>query len=134
MFRTNLIQISYQCHPTRRTSGLCRTPLFPYTGITMDRRALLQRWLHPDSAGRAAGADEELTLADLHANERAKVLDLCCGKLATSRLVSLGFIPGAEVDMAQNYGRGPIIVTVRGGQVALGRGEASNIRVERLPR
>ncbi|MFH1184013.1 MAG: FeoA family protein [Chloroflexota bacterium] len=82
--------------------------------------------------GTAAGF-ESLTLADLDANERAHVLGLSCGRLAANRLVSLGFTPGAEVDMAQNYGHGPIIVTVRGGRVALGRREARHIYVERNP-
>jgi ferrous iron transport protein A len=100
----------------------------------MDPLSAFHRWLHPDHGPQAVGADDALSLADLRVHERAEVIDLCCGKLATSRLVSLGFMPGAEVDMAQNYGRGPIIVTVRGGQVAIGRGEASSIRVERLPR
>ncbi len=47
-----------------------------------------------------------------------------------TRLVSLGFTPGAEVSMSQNYGRGPLIVTVRGTHVALGRVEAAKIFVE----
>jgi len=64
-------------------------------------------------------------------NERAEVVCLRCGHLAMSRLAALGFTPGAEVDMNQNYGRGPLIVSVRGGRVALGRGEARHISVER---
>ena len=47
------------------------------------------------------------------------------------RLVSLGFTPGAEVSMAQNYGFGPLIVNVRGTRVALGRVEAAQIFVEK---
>ena len=33
--------------------------------------------------------------------------------------------------MTQNYGRGPLIVMVRGTRVALGRGEAAQIFVDR---
>jgi ferrous iron transport protein A len=44
-------------------------------------------------------------------------------------LASLGFTPGTLVNMSQNYGRGPLIVTVRGTRVALGRGEAERIVV-----
>jgi ferrous iron transport protein A len=51
--------------------------------------------------------------------------------METTRLASLGFTPGAEVNMAQNFGRGPLIVTVRGTRVALGRMEAAGIFVER---
>ena len=46
-----------------------------------------------------------------------------------SRLSSLGFTPGAKVTMVQNFGRGPIIVMVRGTRIALGRGEAQKIIV-----
>ena len=70
-------------------------------------------WLRHDR--RRQAADGELTLADLQVHERGQVLDLRCGKMAMNRLISLGFTPGAEVDMTQNYGRGPLIVTVRGG-------------------
>ncbi len=47
-----------------------------------------------------------------------------------SRLASLGFTPGANLHVVQNYGRGPIIVTLRDTRVALGRGEAQKILVE----
>lgn len=83
------------------------------------------------SGDGAAGGEQHLTLADLRADEHARVLGLSCGRLAANRLVSLGFTPGAEVDMTQNYGHGPIIVTIRGGCVALGRGEARHIHVDR---
>ena len=53
------------------------------------------------------------------------------GERISNRLVSLGFTPGVEVDMAQNYGHGPLIVTLRGTRVALGRGEAGKILVRR---
>jgi ferrous iron transport protein A len=74
---------------------------------------------------------QEVTLADLQISERAIILAFGCGRLETTRLASLGFTPGTEVDMIQNYGRGPLIVTVRGTHVALGRGEAAKILVAR---
>ena len=71
-----------------------------------------------------------MSLSELPVNERATILSFASGRLETSRLASLGFTPGVEVNMSQNYGRGPLIVTVRGTHVALGRGEAANIVVE----
>ena len=47
----------------------------------------------------------------------------------TSRLTSLGLTPGVLLKVLQNYGRGPIIINVRGTHVALGRGEAEKILV-----
>jgi len=111
----------------------------------MGPRGAFQSWLrgegrkHQSSSMLDSGLDDtgvpategDITLADLRADERARVLGLSCSRLATNRLISLGFTPGAEVDMTQNYGHGPIIVTIRGGSVALGRGEARHIHVER---
>lgn len=72
-----------------------------------------------------------ISLTQLSMNEHAIILSFNVGRVETNRLTSLGFTPGVEVNMNQNYGRGPLIVTVRGTQVALGRGEASKILVER---
>ena len=78
----------------------------------------------PDKAGR-------ISLSEVAAGEAATVLDFQGGRMVNNRLASLGFTPGVTVDMAQNYGRGPLIVKVRGTRVALGRGEAAKIIVER---
>jgi len=47
------------------------------------------------------------------------------------RMTSLGFTPGVDLEMTQNYGRGPLLVTVRGTRVALGRHEAERLLVQR---
>ena len=73
---------------------------------------------------------DKISLAQLPANALATILSFTSGRLETIRLASLGFTPGASVSMAQNYGRGPLIVTVRGTRVALGRGEAAQILVQ----
>jgi ferrous iron transport protein A len=72
-----------------------------------------------------------VSLSELLVNEQATIRSFTIGRLETNRLASLGFTPGARVDMTQNYGRGPLIVIVRGTRVALGRGEAAKIFVER---
>lgn len=72
-----------------------------------------------------------MSLAELVTGEHATLLQFVNSRVVTNRLASLGFTPGAQVDMTQNYGRGPLIVTVRGTRVALGRGEAAKIFVER---
>lgn len=73
----------------------------------------------------------QISLAELPANDHAKILCFTGGHSMINRLAALGFTPGAKIDMAQNYGHGPLIVMVRGARVALGRGEASKIIVER---
>lgn len=72
-----------------------------------------------------------VSLSELLVDEQATIRSFTIGRLETNRLASLGFTPGARVDMTQNYGRGPLIVMVRGTRVALGRVEAGKILVER---
>jgi len=75
--------------------------------------------------------NRQISLSEMTAGEDATVQAFHGGRMVNSRLASLGFTPGVRVKMTQNYGRGPLIVTVRGARVALGRGEASKIMVER---
>ena len=72
-----------------------------------------------------------ISLTELPVNDRATIRSFNIGRLETTRLASLGFTPGTVVNMTQNYGRGPLIVIVRGTRVALGRGEAAKIIGER---
>ena len=71
-----------------------------------------------------------ISLSQLAADKPATILSFSSGRLEMMRLASLGFTPGAQVTMTQNYGRGPLIVSVRGARVALGRGEAEKIFVQ----
>jgi ferrous iron transport protein A len=72
-----------------------------------------------------------VSLADLRTSERGVVAALGGGRSVLQRLASMGFTPGATVEVVQNYGWGPLIVTTRGSRVALGRGEARHVAVER---
>jgi len=74
-----------------------------------------------------------ISLTELLVDNQATIVAFNIGTVETTRLASLGFTPGAEVSMNQNYGRGPLIVTVRGTHVALGRVEAAKIFVEQRP-
>jgi len=62
-------------------------------------------------------------------NTRATVREVLGGRQILSRLATLGFTPGAQLTMVQNFGHGPLIVTIRDARIALGRGEASKVRV-----
>jgi len=68
-------------------------------------------------------------LADLTQGKVGMIRTLNGGRRFIARLASLGFTPGTSITVMRNYGRGPIIVSVRGAQVALGRGEAHHILV-----
>ena len=71
-----------------------------------------------------------ISLSEMAVGEEGTLLSCQGGRLFVNRLASLGFTPGVRVIMVQNYGHGPLLVTVRGSQVALGRGEATKIIVE----
>jgi len=85
----------------------------------------------PDRGTEPSVGAVQVSLADLHASERGVVAALGGGRSVLQRLASMGFTPGAIVEVIQNYGWGPLIVTTRGARVALGRGEARHVTVER---
>jgi ferrous iron transport protein A len=78
-----------------------------------------------------AAEDDVVPLNALGSGEQGVVVELKGGHGLLGRMASLGFTPGAQITVAQNYGRGPLIARVRGARVALGRGEAGRILVRR---
>jgi ferrous iron transport protein A len=70
-------------------------------------------------------------LSSLCPGEQGVVVGMDGGRNVLCRMTSLGFTPGVEVAVVQNHGWGPLIARVRASCVALGRGEASRIYVER---
>ncbi len=70
------------------------------------------------------------SLSRLHPGTDATVCALEGGHDFKSRVANLGFTIGATLRVVQNYGRGPMIVNVRGTLVALGREEASKVLVD----
>jgi ferrous iron transport protein A len=72
------------------------------------------------------------SLSSIAPGERAQIRKMQGGHGFLSRLASLGFTPGARLQVVQNYRHGPIIVSLRDTRIALGRGEAQKILVERL--
>lgn len=69
------------------------------------------------------------SLGDVEVGKRATIKRLNGGRDFTNRIAALGFTPGAEITVLQNYGRGPVIVSLRDARVALGRGEAIKVLV-----
>lgn len=69
-------------------------------------------------------------LIELSTGKKGVVQEIRGGHGFAMRAAALGFTIGAEVQMLQNYGRGPLMVGVRGTRLALGRGEARHIQVE----
>ena len=71
----------------------------------------------------------DMPLSSMLTGQIGTIQDLRGGRGLVGRLASLGFTPGAYVEMLQNFGHGPLIVEIRDVRIALGRGEARKIRV-----
>ncbi len=71
-------------------------------------------------------------LDELPTGGEAEIEALSGAGAIVGRLAALGFVPGSRVQMVQNRGRGPIIVSVIHTRVALGRSEAGSIRARRI--
>jgi ferrous iron transport protein A len=78
------------------------------------------------------GVDTRTRLSAVRGGESARIRQLAGGQGLMRRLAPLGFVPGARLRVIQNLGRGPMLVAVCDTRVALGRGEADKILVERL--
>ena len=80
----------------------------------------------PDSPRQRA-----VPLVVLPPGSRARVLTVTGrGHGVRMRLLQMGLTPGAIVEIVENYGRGPVLVRVRGAVLALGRGLAEKVLVE----
>lgn len=69
-------------------------------------------------------------LADMGVGTVCLIRSFEGGHRFIQRLAVLGFTPGAAVTVMRNHGFGPMIVTVRGAKIALGRGEAKRVLVQ----
>jgi ferrous iron transport protein A len=76
-----------------------------------------------------APSNHSTPLSDLPAGRQGMVYSLHGGHDFCSRLANLGFTAGALITVVQNYGRGPMLVSLRGALVALGRAEAAKVLV-----
>jgi ferrous iron transport protein A len=65
-------------------------------------------------------------LTNLQPGERGRVSAIDAGKYATKRLYEIGFNTSAHVTVIKND-IGPVIVSINGNKVALGRGLASKV-------
>ena len=67
-------------------------------------------------------------LTTLGKGEEGRVKTIRAGRHATKRLYEMGFNSGALVKVVKNDA-GPVIVSLKGNKVALGRGLASKIEL-----
>jgi Fe2+ transport system protein FeoA len=70
-------------------------------------------------------------LSEIPTGENVILSSMSEGNEINRRLTSLGFTPGTGIEIVQNFGHGPMIVNIRGTRIALGRGEAARISVQK---
>lgn len=70
-----------------------------------------------------------LNLQDLQAGQTGRVRRILGGHHVIQRLAALGFTPGAPVTVLRASGSGPILVSIRNTQIALGHSEAALIQI-----
>ncbi len=74
-----------------------------------------------------------VSLDKLKEGERGKVINLIGGRAFKLRLIQLGIMPGVEVKVSKSALLScPMMVEVNNARVALGKGVASRIWVERI--
>lgn len=69
------------------------------------------------------------TLTALRKGDGGKVVGIDAGRTATKRLYEMGFNTGASVKIIKNDA-GPVIVSLNGNKMALGRGLAKRIQLD----
>ncbi len=73
-----------------------------------------------------------IPLSSLRDGEKAKITSVNGGRTVNLRMNELGFTTGANVKVIRNVGGGPIMVELKAGKIALGRGIAKKIMCRRL--
>jgi len=73
--------------------------------------------------------DGTIPLSEVAEGRKVRVVGVDAGVGLTSRLTAMGVVPGCEILMVSNKGRGPAVVEVRGTRLALGRGMTRKILV-----
>lgn len=73
---------------------------------------------------------DEVALIDMKPNETGKVKDIVGGTQVKKRLYELGLNRGSEIKVIKND-IGPVILAIYGNKLALGKGLASKIMIQR---
>lgn len=68
-------------------------------------------------------------LASLYSGDKGVVKEIAARAYAAKRLYEMGFNTGANLEVVKND-RGPIIVSLCGNKIALGRGLAEKVLVD----
>jgi len=68
-------------------------------------------------------------LASIQPGEQVRFFDVDAGHNLKGRLLAMGFIKGAEINVIANEGRGPLLIGLGESRMTIGRGMAKKILV-----
>jgi ferrous iron transport protein A len=69
------------------------------------------------------------SLSEIEEGVSVTVVGIQGGRGIRNRLTEMGLLPGAEITVLRNGGRGPFVICVKNSRMALGRGVADKIMV-----
>ena len=81
---------------------------------------------------REAVVEQTCRLTDVRPGERVLVAEVDGGHRVTSRLSDLGVFAGTVIELIRGNGHGPVIIRIGPSRLALGRGVAEKIVVDRI--
>ena len=73
-----------------------------------------------------------LPLSNVRTGQKVRLTTIHAGDGLKSRLAAMGMVPRAEMLVVNNGSPGPFVVAVKGCRIALGRGMAHKVMVERM--
>ncbi|HOV09377.1 MAG: FeoA domain protein [Spirochaetes bacterium ADurb.Bin218] len=71
-----------------------------------------------------------LRLTDMKAGTCARINFIDAGKKAREKLISMGLVPGKEIEVISSSGHGPVVVKVDDTRIALGHGLADKVIIK----
>lgn len=99
--------------------------------ISLDSGITSSLLVRPVPAQKTTEVEEDIPLIKLATGQSGCIKSYSGRRGMLGRCLSLGFTPGSPVKMVENYGRGPVLVRVHDTQVALGRGLAEKIIINK---
>ncbi len=71
-----------------------------------------------------------MKLTNLNTGDEGTLIDIEGGRGIKSKLFNLGLTPGIKIKIISKNGWGPIVLKVRDGKIAIGRGMAEKILIK----
>ena len=128
----DLVHREYLRETVIKDASACKTPCKGCDGNCSCHRDDIRFWELTDKIEPVKARGEEFmkSLDTLVSGDSATIHMLSGGEQFISRVTAMGFTPDTEVSVLRNEGYGPLIVSLRDTEIAIGRGEAKKITLK----